>query len=237
MYKTVDVSKFKDLKDYQVTNIFQPRWDNTLLITPYDQYHTYVLTTDGEELILPQRLKAILHDFSEYAETSRLEMDTLYSIVKERTKGVIAGHYELVPTCGQTNCRVAYYMAHAVDHYSKNEQGIVITFKGDNGSLISALVDACPKTFERLREKADQVGRIQLELVKNLCNRFGIGDTELTHFVGATTPHERELHRKQNEQVFFDQIVKIVQQAAEKMFGEDLDKGFYEYIRKSLGLY
>lgn len=52
MYKTVDVSRFKDLKDYQVTSIFQPRWDNTLLITPYDQNYTYVLTTDGEELIL-----------------------------------------------------------------------------------------------------------------------------------------------------------------------------------------
>lgn len=76
MYKTVDVSRFKDLKDYQVTSIFQPRWDNTLLITPYDQNYTYVLTTDGEELILPQRLKNILHDFSEYAEASRLEMDT-----------------------------------------------------------------------------------------------------------------------------------------------------------------
>ena len=121
MDEIIDISRLGDLKNYSVTTVFQPRWDNVLLMTPYDRERTYILTTDGEELILEQRLQEVLRNFGEFAGVHQIEMQTLYSIVKGQTMGIIAGHYELVPTCGRGNCWVAYYMAHHVDHYQRNQ--------------------------------------------------------------------------------------------------------------------
>ena len=133
MDEIIDISRLGDLKNYSVTTVFQPRWDNVLLMTPYDRERTYILTTDGE-----------------FAGVHQIEMQTLYSIVKGQTMGIIAGHYELVPTCGRGNCWVAYYMAHHVDHYQRNQEnnGVLITFKCRSQKLITVAVGTCMKTFE-----------------------------------------------------------------------------------------
>ncbi|MBB1062869.1 hypothetical protein [Limosilactobacillus fastidiosus] len=235
----IDISRLGELKKYLVTNGFQPRWDNVLLLTAYDREQTYVLTVDGEEYVLPKRLKDALHDFSKWANVHRIEMQTLYSIVGGRTPGIIAGHYELVPTCGQGNSRVAYYMAHSMDNYqpSQDNNGVLLTFKGTNQQLITVMIDACVKTFERHLKQAHAVGQIQLESVKNLCNRFGIGEQELNHLSCTTTYHERYLHRKQYEKVFLEQILKGVKQTADKCYGEDLTAEFYAQLRRTLTLY
>lgn len=235
----IDISRLGELKDYSVTETFQPRWDNVLLMTAYDRERTYVLTIGGEELILPKRLHEVVHDFCEFAGVHQLEMQTLYNIVKGRTMGVIAGHYELVPTCGRGNCQVVYYMAHHLDNYQerKASNSVLLTFKGHGGRLISVTVDACIKTFERLLYQAHQVGKIQLETVKNLCNRFGVGDDELVHFSCGTTFHEQTLHRQQCERVLLDQIIKVVKQTADKHYGEDFDDSFYAQLKRILESY
>ena len=162
MDEIIDISRLGDLKNYSVTTVFQPRWDNVLLMTPYDREQTYILTTDGEELILEQRLQEVLRDFGEFAGVHQIEMQTLYSIVKGQTMGIIAGHYELVPTCGRGNCWVAYYIAHHVDHYQRNQEnnGVLITFKCRSQKLITVAVGTCMKTFERLLHQAHEVGKI-----------------------------------------------------------------------------
>lgn len=235
----IDISRLGELEEYLVASGFQPRWDNVLLLTAYDREQTYVLTVDGEEYVLPKRLKDVLHDFSKWANVPRIEMQSLYSMVGGRTPGIIAGHYELVPTCGQGNCRVAYYMAHYLDNYqpSQDNNGVLVTFKGTNQRLITVMIDACAKTFERLLNQAHAVGQIQLESVKNLCNRFGIGDQELNHLSCTTTYHEHYLHRKQYEKVFLEQILNGVKQAADKCYGEDLTANFYTLLRRILTLY
>ena len=235
----IDISRLGELEDYLVTSGFQPRWDNVVLMTGYDRERTYVLTRDGEGIILPKRLKEVLHDFSEWADVPRIEMQILYRMVGGHTPGIIAGHYELVPTCGQSNCRVAYYMAHHMDNYQLNQENknILITFKGANQRLITVMVDACMATFNRLLQQAHAVGKIQLESVKNLCNKFGIGDQELNHLSCTTTYHERYLHRKQYEKVFLDQILDGVKQTADKCYGDDLSTDFYAQLRRTLTLY
>lgn len=82
MDEIIDISRLGDLKNYSVTTVFQPRWDNVLLMTPYDRKRTYILTIDGEELILEQRLQEVLRNFGEFAGVHQIEMQTLYSIVK-----------------------------------------------------------------------------------------------------------------------------------------------------------
>ena len=239
MDEIIDVSRLGDLKNYSVTAIFQLRWDNVLLMTPYDRKRTYILTTDGKELVLEQPLQKVLRNFGEFAGVHQIEMQTLYSIVKGQTMGIIAGQYELVPTCGRGNCRVAYYMAHHIDHYQLNQEnnGVLITFKGCDQKLITVAVETCMKTFERLLHQAHEVGKIQLESVKNLCNSFGIGNNEFTYFTCAATNHEQFLHRKQYERVFMDQILKVVSRTADRCYGEDLTAGFYKQLRRILSRY
>lgn len=239
MNEIIDVSRLGDLKNYVVTTVFQPRWDNVLLMTSFDRERTYILTTTGEELVLEQRLPEVLRHFGEYAGVRQIEMQTLYNLVKGKTKGIIAGHYELVPTCGRGNCWVVYYMAHHVDHYqrSQKDNGVLITFKGNNHQLITAAVGTGIKTFERLLHQAHAVGKIQLESVKNLCNSFGIGNNEVAHFTCETTDHEHFLHRQQYERVFMDQILKVVSRTADQCYGEDLTADFYKQLRRILALY
>lgn len=127
-------------------------------------------------------------------------------------------------------------------HYLHKIGNVLITFlkpknKRSNQRLITVMIDACAKTFERLLNQAHAVGQIQLESVKNLCNRFGIGDQELNHLSCTTTYHERYLHRKQYEKVFLEQILNGVKQAADKCYGEDLTIDFYTQLRRTLTLY
>ncbi|WP_278558542.1 hypothetical protein [Limosilactobacillus vaginalis] len=85
--------------------------------------------------------------------------------------------------------------------------------------------------------QAHEVGKIQLESVKNLCSRFGIGNSEVAHFACGTTNHEQFLHRKQYERVFMDQILKVVGQTADRCYGEDFTADFYKQLRRILARY
>ena len=50
--------------DGEVAN-YLVRWDNTLLLTAYDQNRTFVLTADGEQLLIRERLKDVLSRFAQ----------------------------------------------------------------------------------------------------------------------------------------------------------------------------
>ncbi|MGE9868233.1 hypothetical protein ACQQ9T_06480 [Limosilactobacillus reuteri] len=63
--KTIDMSMLDKLKiDGEVAN-YLVQWDNTLLLTAYDQNRTFVLTADGEQLLIRERLKDVLSRFAQ----------------------------------------------------------------------------------------------------------------------------------------------------------------------------
>ena len=63
--KTIDMSRLDKLKiDGEVAN-YLVQWDNTLLLTAYDQNRMFVLTIDGEQLVIRKRLKDVLSRFAQ----------------------------------------------------------------------------------------------------------------------------------------------------------------------------
>lgn len=63
--KTIDMSRLDKLKiDGEVAN-YLAQWDNTLLLTAYDQNRMFVLTIDGEQLLIRKRLKDVLSRFAQ----------------------------------------------------------------------------------------------------------------------------------------------------------------------------
>ena len=63
--KTIDMSRLDKLKiDVEAAN-YLVQWDNTLLLTAYDQNRTFVLTIDGEQLLIRERLKDVLSRFAQ----------------------------------------------------------------------------------------------------------------------------------------------------------------------------
>ena len=63
--KTIDMSMLDKLTiDGEVAN-YLVQWDNTLLLTAYDQNRMFVLTIDGERLLIRERLKDVLSRFAQ----------------------------------------------------------------------------------------------------------------------------------------------------------------------------
>ena len=63
--KTIDMSMLDKLTiDGEIGN-YLVQWDNTLLLTAYDQNRTFVLTIDGEQLLIRERLKDVLSRFAQ----------------------------------------------------------------------------------------------------------------------------------------------------------------------------
>ena len=63
--KTIDMSRLDKLKiDGEAAN-YLVQWDNTLLLTAYDQNRMFVLTIDGERLLIRERLKDVLSRFTQ----------------------------------------------------------------------------------------------------------------------------------------------------------------------------
>ena len=63
--KTIDMSRLDKLKiDGEAAN-YLVQLDNTLLLTAYDQNRMFVLTIDGERLLIRERLKDVLSRFAQ----------------------------------------------------------------------------------------------------------------------------------------------------------------------------
>ena len=78
--KTIDMSMLDKLKiDGEVAN-YLVQWDNTLLLTAYDQNRTFVLTADGEQLLIRERLKDVL---SRFAQTNLIYPACSYQLFYE----------------------------------------------------------------------------------------------------------------------------------------------------------
>lgn len=85
--KTIDMSMLDKLKiDGEVAN-YLVQWDNTLLLTAYDQNRTFVLTADGEQLLIRERLKDVLSRFAQTNLIYEYEMEVHFAKVGCQTRG------------------------------------------------------------------------------------------------------------------------------------------------------
>ena len=135
--KTIDMSRLDKLKiDGEVAN-YLVQWDNTLLIAAYDQDRTFILTTEGEKLVLKWRLSEVLDRFAEENSIHSHEMGALYDLVGCRTRGYIAGHHRLVPTCGRSNSQVVCYMVHFLDDAATERKSKKIFMNGHMTAIIA----------------------------------------------------------------------------------------------------
>ena len=137
MRKKIDLMELHRLAiDGEPAN-YQVRWDNTLLIAAYDQDRTFILTTEGEKLVLKRRLSEVLDRFAEENSIHSHEMGALYDLVGCRTRGYIAGHHRLVPICGRTNSQVVYYMVHFLDDAATERKSKKIFMNGHMTAIIA----------------------------------------------------------------------------------------------------
>lgn len=232
--RKIDMAKIASLPIDGVTDNFQVRWDNTLLIAAYDQERTFILTVDGEQLVLRRRLREVLHRFACENSVHNHEMHALYQLVDCRTRGYVAGHHRLVPTCGRTNDQVVYYMVHYLDDAAEliDDKRVELLLKGKRETF-HVRVDTSYRTFRRIVDAADRVAKIQLQIYEYCRHQYGKVNSENIH----ERPYESDYcviqaHRRQSEKVLMATILYIVSTAYEETFGEKINPEFIEQIKR-----
>lgn len=176
LYK--EVFDFGDIATLEVTREvegFQPRFDNCLALTAYDDQRTLVLTLAGQLLVVKTSLAACLREFSQYYQIHGYEMDVYYALVHCQTQGLIAGHYRLVPSQRASNPHVVYYNAHFIDSksYSKERQRVLLTLNNGHDSF-QLCIDACYSSFVRILAAAELVSKYQLQNIEAEMRRLGM---------------------------------------------------------------
>ncbi|MBB1080283.1 hypothetical protein H5S09_02460 [Limosilactobacillus sp. STM2_1] len=232
--RKIDMTDVANLRIDGVTDNFQVRWDNTLIVTAYDQEQTFILTVDGEQLILRRRLRDVLARFARENSIHSHEMHALYKLVGCRTRGYVAGHYRLVPTCGRTNDQVIYYMVHCLDNAAElvDDKRVEMLLKGKNETY-HVQVDTSYRTFRRIVEAADQVAKIQLQIYEYCRYQYGKVNSRNVQ----ERPYESDYcviqaHQRRSEEVLLATILYIVNAAYEETFGEEISPEFAERIKR-----
>lgn len=230
----IDMAKLATMKIDGVATNYQVRWDNTLLLTAYDQEQTFILTTDGERLLLRQRLRDVLRRFADENTIHQYEMEGLYKLVGCRTRGYIAGHHRLVPTCGQSNQQVIYYMVHFLDHAAElvDDKRVELLLKGSQGTY-HVLVDTSYRTFRRIVSAADQVAKIQLRIYEYCRHQYG----KVQAVDIQERPYESDYcvlqdRRRLGEEVLLATILAVIRAAHFELYGETMSQEFIDCVKR-----
>lgn len=230
---TLDLRQIDQVPITEITNGFEVRWDNTLLVTAYQEGQTLVVTTNGECLVLKRSLRQVLDQFAEASGIHHFEMRALYQMIGERTLGYIAGNFQLVPTCGRTNNQVAYYMNHHLDNCVNDDGTVLATFLTTKGNFQRVIFPTSYQTFVRLREAANLVGKMHLESLENLCRHYGVKRRAVQGMTSQTSDLVRQQRRDHHEQVIYRIIYNVVAESAMNSFGENFDAAFYRQLKTS----
>lgn len=232
--KTLDLRRLDLLPIDEITNGFEVRWNNTLLLTTYRNDQTLVVTTQGRCLVLKRSLKQVLDQFAESVGIHYFEMRALYQMIGERTQGYVAGNYQLVPTCGRTNARVVYYMNHHLDNFVLDDDGAILaTFMTDHQTYQRVLIDTNWQTFRRLQSAAQQVSKMHLESFENLCRHYGVKRRSVQGMTSQTSPLILKQRRAHHEQVLFQMLNQVVTESALTVYGENFAPHFYSHLKTS----
>lgn len=234
MRKKIDLMELHRLAiDGEPAN-YQVRWDNTLLIAAYDQDRTFILTTEGEKLVLKRRLSEVLDRFAEENSIHSHEMGVLYDLVGCRTRGYIAGHHRLVPTCGRSNSQVVYYMVHFLDDAAEliDDKRVEMLLRGKNETY-HVQVNTSYRTFRRIVGAADDVAKIQLQIYEYCRHQYGKKKQEDIHERTYDSDYcVIQEHRRISEKVLMATILHIVELAYEETYGEMIAPEFVERLKR-----
>lgn len=234
MNNVLDTRQLTQVTLDERTNSFQVRWDNVLLLTAYGADETFILTRDGEKIVLQRKLHDVLTRFARENGIPNYLMAVLYDWVGCRTRGYVAGHYRLVPTCGVTNQQVVYYMVHHLEYADSlaDDKGMMLIFKGRH-RRIEAVVDTPPKTFQRIVAAADEVARIQL-MTHEYC-RYRYGKVDLEKMGERTYDSDYcviEDRHQINSHIMEETILKVARLAFQETYGEEIDPEFLRSIKR-----
>ena len=232
--KTIDMSMLDKLKiDGEVAN-YLVQWDNTLLLTAYDQNRTFVLTADGEQLLIRERLKDVLSRFAQANLIYEYEMEVHFAKVGCQTRGYVAGHHRLVPTCGSSNEQVIYYMVHLMEDASEleSDKRVEMIMTGREGDKYHVQIATSERTFRRIVSAADEVAKEQLSLFEYWMYRLGKVKREIferTYF-GDYCVYTKL--RKLALDLFIRTVLHILNKAHKKVYGEETPAELVKEVKR-----
>lgn len=208
----LDLSKLPEVRIDVETDGFQPRWDNTILMTAYDRTRTFILTSDGRHLVLGHSLQETLTKFASDNDVDDYIMRSLYGkIGRSKGRGLIAGNNRLVPTHGKTNKHVAYYMANLLDsHDHCNQRDMELAAFVSEGQTYYVYFDTAKKTFKKLIDAADAVATLQLDALKWLKHNYG--DAKIEERRGVRTFQDGRQYRQTCHAIMYAKVMEIARQ-------------------------
>ena len=209
----LDLSKLPEVRIDVETDGFQPRWDNTILMTAYDRTRTFVLTSDGRHLVLGHSLQETLTKFASDNDVDDYIMRSLYREIGQcKGRGLIAGNNRLVPTHGKTNKHVAYYMANLLDsHDHCNQRDMELAAFVSEGQTYYVYFDTGKKTFKQLIDAADEVASLQLDALTWLKHNFGVEVLEERR--GVHTFRDGQRYRQASHAIAQAKAMELARQA------------------------
>lgn len=232
--KIIDIASLHREEIDEITTSYQVRWDNTLLVTAYDDEATFILTTEGEKIVLQKRLKEVLARFAQENAIPNYQMGVLYEQVDCKTRGYIAGHHRLVPTCGVTNKQVVYYMVHHLEYAEAlaDDQGTMLVFNSHRRRC-KVRLDSPEKTFRRIVDAADRVAKIQLKIHEYCRYQYGKVDYEKQEERTYNSDYcVIQSCQKMSINIMEETILWIIRNAYYAAYGEEIDPVFLSYIKK-----
>lgn len=235
----IDINKLMQLEIDEVTTSFQVRWENVLLMTAYNANETFILTTAGEKVVLTRRLQDVLSKFARENAVPHYMMDVLYKEVGCRTRGYIAGHHRLVPSCGVSNSQVVYYMVHHLEYAEPLmvNKGTLLVFNGRQRKLYVAI--ASPESsFRRIVDAADRVAAIQLQIHEYCRYQYG----KVNHEQLTERPYDSDYcviqeRRKKSTYIMKETVLQIVKTACVELYGEVFDPELLVQIKRVIDRY
>lgn len=204
---------------------FHLHWDNVLALTAGQKGETVILTVRGKVVIVRQDLRTLLREFCLEHDINVHELHALYGIVGERTYGYIAGHHQLVPTCGACSDRVVYYMAHRMTDYHAVDNGVLIEFEVEEKSYYLP-VDTSYKTFIRLMKAGGQVSQLQLNVLQWQMHNYGLPDQQKYSYQAIRD------WRRDRQKCQLASCETIVRYLHQQSYGEELDESILRQIHK-----
>lgn len=232
--KTIDMQMLNKLKiDGEVAN-YQVQWDNTLLLTAYDQHRTFVLTVDGEQLLIRERLRDVLSRFARENLIYDYQMEAQFDRVGCQTRGYVAGHYRLMPTCGSSNEQVVYYMVHLLENAKEleNDKRIKMIMNGRQTDKYHIQVATSERTFRRIVKAADKVANVQLSLFEYTSYQIGKMEKEKTKrtYFGDYCVHTKLRDLALN--ISIRTILHILNKAHKKVYGEEMPAELVKEVKR-----
>lgn len=162
------------------------------------------------------------------------EMEVHFAKVGCQTRGYVAGHHRLVPTCGSSNEQVIYYMVHLMEDASEleSDKRVEMIMNGREGDKYHIQIATSERTFRRIVSAADEVAKEQLSLFEYWMYRLGKVKREIferTYF-GDYCVYTKL--RKLALDLFIRTVLHILNKAHKKVYGEETPAELVKEVKR-----